>query len=75
MMDLGKVIKGKLDLVGTDGNAVAIMANVRRALLRAGNPRDTVDAVIAEMRSGNYDHVLYVAGVVVESDDASDDEE
>lgn len=60
------IIKGKLDLVGHDSHAVAIIMGVKRALLRAGNPPDAVDRVVTDMKSGDYDHLLAVATEVVE---------
>lgn len=54
----------KLKLVGTDGNAFAIMGKVRQALLKAKWPQDKVDLVMKEMRSGDYDHLLQTAMLV-----------
>jgi hypothetical protein len=55
------LIPGELDLVGTDGNAFAVIGNVTKALYRAGNSPEIVNAVIDEMMSGDYDHLLAVA--------------
>jgi hypothetical protein len=51
-------INPKFDLVGVDGNAFAVMGAVRRALKRAGNPPEVLDAYLREAQSGDYDHLL-----------------
>ncbi len=51
--------KPVVQLVGTDGNAFAIMGKVARALREAGKP-ELVKAYIDEATSGNYDHLLQV---------------
>jgi len=45
-------------LVGTDGNAFAIIGAVRKALRRAKVPREEIDAFEKEATSGDYDNVL-----------------
>jgi hypothetical protein len=55
------LIPGELELAGTDGNAFAVMGNVRSALRRAGNTKEDIAAVLAEMQAGDYDHLLAVA--------------
>jgi len=45
-------------LVGTDGNAFAIMAKVRHALQKAGFSVEHVSHFLAEAMSGDYDHLL-----------------
>lgn len=55
------LIPGELDLVGTDGNAFAVIGNVTKALKRAGNSPEIVNAVRDEMMSGDYNHLLAVA--------------
>jgi hypothetical protein len=49
-----------LVLVGTDGNAFAILGKARRALRLAGRGDDWA-AFVAEATSGNYDHLLATA--------------
>lgn len=44
-------------LVGTDGNAFALIGKVRRALRREGYG-DLVEKFTKEATSGDYDHVL-----------------
>ncbi len=45
-------------LVGTDGNAFAVLGAVSRALRRAGVAKEERDAFFAEATSGDYDHLL-----------------
>jgi hypothetical protein len=51
--------KPVVQLVGTDGNAFAIMGKVARALRQAGRP-DLVKQYMDEATSGDYDHLLQV---------------
>ena len=51
----------RVTLTGTDGNAIAIMGRVRRALKEAGAPREDLEKYIAESMEGDYDHLLQVA--------------
>jgi hypothetical protein len=51
----------QVDLVGEDGNAMAIMARVSSALRRAGVSKEERDAYYSESTSGDYDNVLRVA--------------
>jgi hypothetical protein len=46
-------------LIGTDGNAFAIMGKVARALRQAGKP-ELVKPYTEEATSGDYDHLLRV---------------
>ena len=61
------LIPGELNLVGVDGNAFAIMGAVNRALKRAGNTPEDVAAVIHEMQSDDYNHLLQIAMTVTSS--------
>ena len=47
-----------LDLVGTDGNAFAIMAVFQRQARREGWTPDEIKAVLKEAKSGDYNHLL-----------------
>jgi len=47
-------------LVGHDGNAFSIIGRVRKALLKHGADKETVEQYIAEATSGDYDNLLYV---------------
>ena len=53
--------KPPVRLVGKDGNAYVILGLCQRAARKAGWPKEKIDAVMADMRSGNYDHLLQVA--------------
>ena len=44
--------------VGEDGNALAIMGRVARALRRNGIDGTEVDRFLTECRSSDYDHLL-----------------
>ena len=50
-----------VQLTGRDGNAFAIMGACRKAAQEAGWSRARIDAVMAAMTSGSYDHLLRVA--------------
>ena len=50
-----------VSLVGSDGNAIAIMTKVKRALARAGVPSAEQAKFQKEALSGDYDHVLDTA--------------
>lgn len=46
-----------VELVGSDGNAMAIMGKVRAAMKKAGHG-DRVEKFLEEAMSGDYDNVL-----------------
>lgn len=48
-------------LVGQNGNAFMIIGLCRRAAKAAKWTPERIDAVMTDMMSGNYDHVLQVA--------------
>lgn len=47
-----------VQLVGTDGNAFAVMGAIGKALKRAKCTQEQVDEFYTEARSGDYDHLL-----------------
>jgi hypothetical protein len=51
----------KVQLVGNDGNAFAIMGAVSKALGRAGVSREEINAYTTESMSGDYDNLLATA--------------
>jgi len=51
----------KVQLTGNDGNAMTIMSNVGRALMRNGVLKEEVDSFYAEAMSGDYDQLLQTA--------------
>lgn len=48
----------KVKLVGSDGNAFAIIGKVCRALHSAGIPLENIEEYRTEAMSGDYDNVL-----------------
>ena len=53
----GTIIPISVKLVGTDGNAFAIIGKVNSAIKRAGYEQEAKD-FMKEAISGDYDHVL-----------------
>ncbi len=47
-------------LVGSDGNAFAILGKVRRALREANVPRNEIELFLSEAMSGDYDNLLQI---------------
>jgi hypothetical protein len=50
--------KVKLNLVGLDGNAFSLMAAFSRQARRERWTQAEIDAVLAEARKGDYQHLL-----------------
>ena len=50
-------MKPIVKLIGTDGNAYAIIAKVRRALIREGLKKEA-EEFVKEATSGDYNNVL-----------------
>jgi hypothetical protein len=48
----------RVELVGRDGNAYAILGRALKALRDAGWSKPERDAFLAEATSGDYDHLL-----------------
>lgn len=48
-------------LVGEDGNAFAILGACHKSARKAGWDAAKIDAVLAEMQSGDYDNLLMTA--------------
>lgn len=51
----------RLKLTGQDGNAFMILGLARRAAVKANWPKERVDTVLAEMKSGDYNKLLATA--------------
>ena len=51
----------KVKLVGTDGNAFAIISKVKRALRDAGATDEEVTQYLNDSQSGDYNNLLQVA--------------
>lgn len=50
--------KIKLKIIGTDGNAFAILGKAREAARRGKMPKETLDKFMSEATSGDYNHLL-----------------
>ena len=48
----------KLELVGIDGNAFALMGAFRKAARRQGFEQDKIDKVILECQSSDFNYLL-----------------
>ena len=48
----------KVQLVGEDGNAFAILGRCRTAMREAKVPPEEIELFLKEARSGDYDHLL-----------------
>ena len=48
----------KVELVGTNSNAFAILGACSKAAKRAGLSKEEIDEFMAETKSGDYDHLL-----------------
>ncbi len=71
-----KTKKVKMELVGLDGNAFAIMGAWRSNALRQGWSQEEVRAVLKEAQSGDYNHLLAtIAMNTTEPDVVWDDED
>jgi hypothetical protein len=53
--------KPTVKLIGQDGNAFAIMGNIKRALKRAGADKEYIDEYLKEATSGDYNHLLTIS--------------
>ena len=53
--------KPVVKLTGRDGNAFAIMANVKRALRRNGADKEYIEKYLNEATSGDYNNLLAVS--------------
>lgn len=57
---MSEINKPKVKLVGIDGNAFSILARVRKALRKAGYPKEHIEKFTEEAISGDYDNLLQV---------------
>lgn len=48
----------RMTLEGLDGNAFNLLGHFQRAARKQGWPQRDVEAVLAEARSGTYEHLL-----------------
>ena len=52
--------KRTIDLKGPDGNAYALLGLARSWAKQLGYSKEKTDALLADMKSGNYDHLITV---------------
>lgn len=69
-VELAALPRAKVNLVGCNGNAFAILATVDRALRKAGWTPEQRTTFRAEAKSGDYQHLLATA--MKYSDDSGD---
>jgi len=50
----------EIDLTGADGNAFALLAHAKRIGYLMGLSEEEVEAVLKEMRSGDYENLIKV---------------
>ncbi len=56
-----------VELSEQDGNAFSIIGRTAKAMRRGGVSKDDIDAFRTEAMSGDYDHVLQMVTVTVET--------
>lgn len=66
--------KVKLELVGLDGNAFALMGAFTRQARREKWTKEEIDSVIDDAQSGDYNHLLCVLMDHCESEDEDIDD-
>jgi len=55
---MAKYPEVKVKLSGEDGNAFAVLGQVKSAMRRAGIAQEEISAFIKEATSGNYDELI-----------------
>ena len=65
----------KVELVGQDGNAFAILGKISREMRRAGLPEEEIKVFQDEATSGDYDHLLQTCMKWVTCDECDNYEE
>ena len=53
--ETGRII---IDLTGPDGNAFALLGNARNFAKQLGYSKDELNALQADMKSSDYDHLV-----------------
>ena len=76
-MDRFEVVdkKVKLNLVGIDGNAFALMGAFQQQARREGWTKEEIKLVLDKCMSGNYDELLCTLMEHCEDEEEEDDEE
>lgn len=64
--------KVKLDLIGLDGNAFALMGAFQKQARREGWTKDEISSVLDKCTSGDYDNLLSTLMYYCESEDDFD---
>ncbi len=67
--------KVKLELVGINGNAFALMGAFQQAARRQGWSKEEIDCVLDECQSGDYNHLLCTLMNYTESPKTENDDE
>ena len=49
-----------VDITGPEGNAISLMGNAERWAKQLGWNQQTIDAILEDMQSGDYNHLLDV---------------
>lgn len=62
------------DLTSVDGNAFSLMGHWQKAARKAGWPKDEIDIVLEECKSGDYDHLVATLLEVSASEEPEEDE-
>ena len=63
----------KVDLVGGDGNAFAVMGRCTKAAKRAGLTQEQIDEFLDEVKSGDYNHLLQACMEYFDCDGVGED--
>jgi hypothetical protein len=58
MADTVKYPEVQVQLVGTDGNAYALLGVCKNAASKAGLTKDQINEFLKEAMAGDYDHLL-----------------
>jgi hypothetical protein len=58
LSDAAQRPRPRVELIGRDGNAFAILGRALQALREAGWTKEERDAFLAEATGGDYDHML-----------------
>lgn len=64
----------KLNLVGLDGNAFALLGAFDKAAKKAGWSKQQINEVMSEARSGDYNHLLRTLMANIEDEEEEDED-
>jgi len=54
-------------LVGINGNAYSVMGYASACMKREGKTKEQVDAYVKEAKAGDYDNLLSVSDIMIDS--------